>query len=52
MTDAANLNPDPSELADDLDDLDWDRAKHGRMLAAATPGDTVTTVPFVLEDNQ
>ncbi len=52
MTAVEDQDPACDELADDCDDLDWDRSKHGRMLAAATYGDTVTTVPYRPEDDQ
>ena len=36
--------PAHDRLADDCDELGWDRDLHGRMLDAATPDDTVQTV--------
>ncbi len=42
--------PDPGKLADADDELDWDRAVHGRMVEQQTPDDTVQTVPFIPQE--
>lgn len=50
----ANEYPDQDKLADDEDELGWDREKHGRMKDAAKPDDNVRTVRYggVDEDGQ
>lgn len=35
--------PDPEMLADDKDELAWDREKHGKMIDFATPDGVVGT---------
>lgn len=45
MTDPRVDNPDPQQLADDDDQLGWDRDKHGLMADAATD-DEPETVPY------
>lgn len=43
----AEANPDPGQLADDQDELDWTVKTHGRMLVHATePDDEPVTVPW------
>lgn len=44
MTDKEN--PPLDQLADDEDELGWDREKHGRMRDYATPDDTIQTKPY------
>ncbi len=46
--------PDPDlpahdQLADDADELGWDREKHGRMSDHAAPSGAVQTVPYDLD---
>ena len=38
--------PPHDQLADDQDELGWDREKHGRMRDHAAPDDAVETVPY------
>lgn len=45
MTDPNDEYPPLDELADENDQLDWDRAALGPMLAAAGP-DEIETVPY------
>ena len=47
MSDTEHENPAPDRLADDSDQLDWDRAEHGRMADHATgPDDEPETIPW------
>lgn len=45
-----NTEPAHDELADEFDQLDWDKDKFGPMRGYATGDDEVKTVPFSLED--
>lgn len=38
--------PPHDQLADDQDQLGWDRELHGRMVDFAGPDDAVETVPY------
>jgi hypothetical protein len=39
-------HPDPGQLADNRDELGWDRDAHGRMADHAAPDDAVPTVAY------
>lgn len=41
-----NELPPHDQLADEDDELGWDRELHGRMVDAAAPYDAVTTEPY------
>lgn len=47
---APNDLPRHDQLADDQDQLGWDRDLHGRMRDYATDDDAVQTVPAEQED--
>lgn len=38
--------PDPTCLADEDDELGWDRSLHGRMTDFAEPDEAVATIPW------
>lgn len=38
--------PPHDQLADEDDELGWDREKHGKMIDAATEDNTVATVEY------
>ncbi len=38
--------PNPYKLADDQDELNWERRTEGKMADAAAPDDSVETVPY------
>lgn len=40
------IEPAHDELADDQDELGWDRAQHGRMRDQDTDDDAIETTPF------
>lgn len=42
----SNQNPDPKELADEEDELAWDREKHGKMRDHSMPDNFVETVSW------
>lgn len=44
VSEPRNLHPAAGELADDNDELSWDRARDGKFADYATPDDTVPTV--------
>lgn len=45
MTEVPDKTPPLGALADDDDQLGWDREKHGTFAEHATPDDTVRTMP-------